>query len=72
MRHYYNIALQGARPIKPYSVEGLDTRYELVEEEGEPVEDLISIPLVDGNQKHMVQIRSNLDQIIKDQLTFFL
>ena len=31
VRHCYNIALQGAKPTKPYSVEGLDTCNELAE-----------------------------------------
>ena len=47
--HYYNIVLQGARPIESYSIDGLDICDELAEEHRELVEDLIFIPLVDGN-----------------------
>ena len=59
--HCYNIALQGARPVEPYSIEGLDTRDELVNEYGELVEDFISISSVNENQEHTIQIVSNLD-----------
>ena len=53
-------------------MEGLDIHDKLVEEHGEPIEDLISVSLVDGNPEHMIQIKSNLDQIMKDQLSSFL
>lgn len=56
-----------------YLIEGLDAPCnDLTEQRGESVEDLISIPLVDGDPKHTVKIRSNLDQVIKVQLTLFL
>lgn len=35
--------------LNAFPVEGLDTRDELAEERGEPVKDLITIPLYDGN-----------------------
>lgn len=69
---YYHIALRGARTSNVYRVEGLDTLDDLAEQRREPAKDVISIPLVDGDEKHMVQIGSNLDQVIKNQLTLFL
>ena len=59
-RHCYNIALQGKGQSDPCPIDGLDTRDDLAEERGEPIEDLVSIPLNDGNEEHVVKIGSNL------------
>lgn len=64
--HYYHIVLQGTKAVDAYLVEGLDTHDELAEQQGESIEDLISIPLADGNPEHMVWIGSNLDQVTKN------
>ena len=50
----YNIILRGGKPPKSYPVKGLDTYDELAKEHGTPVEELISIPLADGNSEHTV------------------
>ena len=52
VHHCYSIALQGDHPTESYSIEWLDTHNELAEECGEPIEDIISVPLVDGNPEH--------------------
>uniref|UniRef100_A0A6I9QPU4 Uncharacterized protein LOC105037583 n=1 Tax=Elaeis guineensis var. tenera TaxID=51953 RepID=A0A6I9QPU4_ELAGV len=52
-RHCYNIALQRSNQADPCPVDGLDTRDDLAEERGRPIEDLIPIPLNDGNTEHV-------------------
>lgn len=47
-KHYYMVSLQ-ARPPGTILVESLVTCDELVKERGHPIEDLIAIPLQDGN-----------------------
>ena len=61
----YTIVLRGTGPSEAYPVDGLDTQDELSEERGEPVEDLETIPLNNGNKEHTVQIGSKLDQVTK-------
>ena len=46
-RHCYNIALQRNDQSDLCPVDGLDTRDDLAKEQGEPIEDLVSIPLND-------------------------
>lgn len=71
--HCYHIELRRTRAADAYPIEGLDTRDDLAEQQGELAKDLISIPLADGNLEHTVQIGSNLDQVTKNQLiSFFL
>lgn len=60
--HYYPIELQGNKTADAYLIEGLDTCDDLVEQWGELAEDLIPIPLADGNPEHVVWIGSNLDE----------
>ena len=50
----------------------MDTRDDLAEERGEPIEDLVSIPLNDGNEEHVVKIGSNLGEEVRTQLIIFL
>lgn len=57
----YHIELQGSKDTDAYPVKGLDTHDDLVEQQGEPDEDLIIISLADGSLEHMIQISSNLD-----------
>ena len=71
-RHCYNIALQRNSQSDPRPVDGLDTRDDLAEERGEPIEDLVSIPLNDGNEEHVVKIGSNLREEVQTQLINFL
>ena len=71
-RHCYNIALQRKGQSDPYLVDGLDTRNNLAEEWGEPIEDLVSIPLNDGNEEYVVKIGSNLEDDVRTQLINFL
>ena len=71
-RHCYNIALQRNGQLDPCPVDGLDTRDDLTEERDEPIEDLVSIPLNDGNEEHMVKIGSNLGKEVRTQLINFL
>lgn len=39
---------------RAYPIEGLNTHDDLVEQQVELIEDLISIPLAEGNLEHMV------------------
>ena len=71
-RYYYNIALQRNDQSDPCPVDGLDTRDDLAEERGEPIEDLVLIPLNDGNEEHVVKIGSNLGEEVWTQLIKFL
>ena len=50
----------------------MDTRDDLAEERGELIEDLIIIPLNNGNEEHMVKIGSNLGEEMRTQLINFL
>ena len=50
----------------------MDTHDDLTEEWGEPIEDLVSIPLNDGNEEHVVKIGSNLGKEVRTQLINFL
>lgn len=52
--HCYHIVLWETRAIDAYSVEGMDAHDDLVKWWEKLIEDLISIPLVDGNPKHAV------------------
>lgn len=63
--HCYHIALQRDETINIYLVKGPNP-YDELAEQWELVEDLISIPLANRNEKHTFQIRSNLDHVIKD------
>ena len=49
-RHCYNIALQRKGQSDPCPIDGLDTHDDLAEKRGEPIEDLITISLNDGNE----------------------
>ena len=71
-RHCYNIALQRNGQSDPCPIDGLDTRDDLTEERGEPIEDLVSIPLNDRNEEHVVKIGSNLREEVRTQLINFL
>ena len=71
-RHCYNIALQRNGQSDPCPVDGLDTCDDLAEKWGEPIEDLVSIPLNDGNEEHVVKIGSNLGEEVRIQLINFL
>ena len=71
-RHCYNIALQRSGQPDPCPVDGLDTHDDLTEERGGPIEDLVSIPLNDGNKEHVVKIGSNLGEEVRAQLIDFL
>ena len=64
-RRCYNITLQRNSQSDPCPVDGLDTRDDLAEEWGEPIEDLVSIPLNDGNEEHVVKIGSNLGKEVR-------
>ena len=64
-RHCYNIALQRNDQSDPCPVDGLVTHDDLAEEQGEPIEDLVSIPLNDGNEEHVVKIDSNLGKEVR-------
>lgn len=70
--HYYHITLWGVETANIYLIEGLDTHNELAKQQEEPAKGLISIPLLDRNEEHRIWIRSNLNQVIKNQLTLFL
>ena len=61
-RHCYNIALQRSDRSDLYPIDGLDACNDLTEERGGPIEDLVSIPLNDGNKEHVVKIGSNLGE----------
>ena len=71
-RHCYNIALQRSDQSNPCPVDGLDAHDDLIEERGGPIEDLVSIPLNDGNAEHVVKIGSNLGKEVRTQLINFL
>ena len=71
-RHCYNIALQRNGQSDTCPVDGLDTHDDLTEEWGEPIEDLVSIPLNDGNEEHVVKISSNLGEEVRTRLINFL
>ena len=71
-RHCYNIALQRSDQSDLCPIDGLDARDDLVEERGGPIEDLILIPLNDGNTEHVVKINSNLGEEVRTQLIDFL
>ena len=71
-RRCYNIALQRNGQSDSCLVDGLDTRDDLVEERDEPIEDLVPIPLNDGNEEHVVKIGSNLGEEVRTQLINFL
>lgn len=47
------VSLQTQAP-STIPIEGLDTRDELTEEPSEPIKDLLTIPLHDGNTKHVL------------------
>ena len=64
-RHCYNIALQRKGQSNPCPIDGLDTHDDLTEERDEPIEDLVSIPLNDGNEEHVVKIDSNLGEEVR-------
>ena len=64
-RHCYNIALQRSGQPDPCPIDGLDTHDNLTEERGGPMEDLVAIPLNDGNEEHMVKIGSNLGKEVR-------
>ena len=65
MRQCYTISVRDARQPEAYPIDGLDTRDDLMEEHGEPIEDLDAIPLKDGNPRHMMQIGSKLDSKVR-------
>ena len=46
-------------------MDGFDAHDDLIEEWGEPIDDLVMIFLNDGNEDHTVQIGSNLDEEVK-------
>ena len=71
-RHCYNIALQRSDQSDLCPVDGLDARDDLAEERGGPIEDLVSIPLNDGNAEHVVKIDSNLGEEVRAHLVDFL
>ena len=66
------MALCIAESSEAYLVDELNTRDELSEEWGKPVEDMEMISLNDGNKDHTIQIGSKFDQVIKWCLIFFL
>lgn len=66
----YLVACQ-AKPLNAFPIKGLYTRDELAEETGKSMEDLIVIPLHDGNPQHVVRTGSKLDEAIKQQLVAF-
>lgn len=53
-------------------VEGLDTRDELTEERGRPIVDLVTIPLHDGDPRHVVRIGLTLNEGKQLNLVVFL
>ena len=53
-------------------IDGLDVRDELAEERGKPVEDLMAVPLEDGNPDHFFQIGLELDSSTRQKLVLFL
>ena len=71
-RHCYNIALQRSDQSGPCSVDGLDARDDLTEERGDPIEDLVLVPLNDRNAEHVVMIGSNLGEEVRTHLVDFL
>ena len=71
-RHCYSVTLQGSDQSDPCLVDGLDARDDLTEERGTPIEDLVPIPLNDGNAEHVVMIGSNLEGEVQMQLIDFL
>lgn len=73
-RQCYLVARQ-TKQIKPpdgLSVEGLDTRDELIEERRKLVKDLVAILLHDGDSWHVVQIDLRVDKDTKQRLMTFL
>ena len=52
--------------------DGLDARDDLIEERGTPIEDLVPIPLNDGNAEHVAMIGSNLEEEVRTHLIDFL
>ena len=71
-RHCYNIALQRSDQSNPCPVDGLDARDDLTEKKGGPIEDLVPIPLNDGNAEHVAMIGSNLGEEVRTHLINFL
>ena len=71
-RHCYSIALKRSDRSDLCPIDGLDARDDLTEERGGPIEDLVSIPLNDGNKEHVVKIGSNLGEEVRAQLIDFL
>lgn len=59
------ITHQGGKSPDALLIEGLDTCHDLVEECGKQVDDLVSVSLEDGDEEHVVQIRSSLDKATK-------
>ena len=71
-RHFYHIALQRSDQSDPCPVDGLDACDDLTEERGGPIEDLVPIPLNDGNTEHVALIGSNLGEEVRTRLIDFL
>ncbi|XP_073106888.1 uncharacterized protein [Elaeis guineensis] len=71
-RRCYNIALQRSDQFDLCPVDGLDAHDDLAEERGGPIEDLVSIPLNDGNAEHVVKIGSNLGEEVQTHLVDFV
>lgn len=61
-----------ARVSHTIPIKGLDTRNEVTKERVEPTEDLVIVPLHDGNPQHVVCIYSKLDKVSRHQLKYFL
>ena len=64
--------MQRSNQSDPCPVDGLDARDDLTEERGGPIEDLVPIPLNDGNAEHVAMIGSNLGEEVRMRLIDFL
>lgn len=64
--HCNHIVLRGTKIVIAYPVKGMDIHDDLAKQRGKSIEDLISVPLVDGNSKYAIQIGSNQDQVTKN------
>lgn len=68
----YMETLLGVRPPKALPVKGGDAQDNLNEQHKEPPEDLILVPLEEGNASKVIQVNSHLDEMTRHQLISFL
>lgn len=70
VRQCYNARFEDEAQFDPFPM-GLDTKDELSKKNGEPLDDLLEIPLSRENPSWMAQINSDLDKVTKERLTTF-